>query len=214
MLVIAACGNAGTSEPQKKTDEPPRKLAGVYPENFRCDSIASEAQLATTLGGAARQLDTPSSIPRGVPHPCNYEVQTSPSPEYWTFDFDCRPGYKTTADALFAQYTQMSGDNIAAYNVAADAAPVPDSGSKKKKAKSDLDAGIDAPQRVPEASKVVAVGARGLDHNGQGILFLDDDAPCYVRVVGPDQDRRLALAQLIATNLTFANAPMTPRPFK
>jgi len=212
LLVIAACGNAGPSEPAKKKEGPPRKLAGVYPENFRCDTIVKEDQLAGILGGPARQLDNPSSIPKGVPHPCNYEVQRDPSPEYWTFDFDCRPGYKTTADALFAQYTRTSGELVAQYQIASDAAVAPDP-APKKKVKADLDAGIDAPQRAPEDAKVVAVGAKGLDHHGQGLLFIDDDAPCYVRIVGPDQERRLALAQTIASNLTFANAPMTPRPF-
>ena len=67
---------------------------------------------------------------------------------------------------------------------------------------------------APGAAVDVAVGAKGLDHHGQGLLFIDDDAPCYVRVVGPDAPRRLALAQLIAKNLTFANAPMSPRPMK
>ena len=60
----------------------------------------------------------------------------------------------------------------------------------------------------------VEVGAKGLDHHGQGLIFIDDDAPCYVRVIGPDAANRLALAQLIAKNLTFANAPMSPRPIK
>jgi hypothetical protein len=32
-----------------------------------------------------------------------------------------------------------------------------------------------------------------------------------VRVVGPDASNRLELAKLIAKNLTFMNAPMTPR---
>jgi hypothetical protein len=59
----------------------------------------------------------------------------------------------------------------------------------------------------------VAVGAKGLDHHGQGLIFVDDDAPCYVRVLGKDAARRLELARLIAKNLTFANAPMTPRAF-
>ena len=45
-------------------------------------------------------------------------------------------------------------------------------------------------------------------------MFIDDDAPCYVRVVGPNAAHRLELARLIAKNLTFANAPMTPRPLK
>jgi hypothetical protein len=33
-------------------------------------------------------------------------------------------------------------------------------------------------------------------------------------VVGPDATRRLDLAKMLAKNLTFANAPMSPRPFK
>ena len=56
------------------------------------------------------------------------------------------------------------------------------------------------------------VGAKALDHHGRGLLFIDDDAPCYVRVIGPDAPHRLELARLVAKNLTFANAPMDPRP--
>ncbi|MFN0253182.1 MAG: hypothetical protein ACKV2T_40285, partial [Kofleriaceae bacterium] len=99
------------------------------------------------------------------------------------------------------------------YNIASDAAPVPDPAPKKEPGKN-VDAGIDAPQRAPEEASAVQVGAKGLDHHGQGLLFIDDDAPCYIRVVGPDKERRLALALHIAKNLTFANAPMSPRPFK
>ena len=97
------------------------------------------------------------------------------------------------------------------YNVAADAGPKPPTPMPRS---SSPTPGIDAPQRAPEIAAEVAVGAKGLDHHGQGLIFIDDDAPCYVRVVGPDAARRLELAKLIAKNLTFANAPMTPRPFK
>lgn len=215
-LGLAACNSSSSGEPQKKGTDEPRKLAGIYPENFRCDSIATEEALGAILAGPVRRLDSPSSIPRGVPHPCTYEVQRQPQPEYWTFDFDCRDGYKQRADALFDQYTRTSSDLVEQFNIASDAAPIPDPTPKKKErpTKTDLDAGIDAPQRPPEEASAVQVGAKGLDHHGQGLLFIDDDAPCYVRIVGPDKDRRLALAQAIAKNLTFANAPMTPRPFK
>ena len=74
------------------------------------------------------------------------------------------------------------------------------------------DAGIE--YHRPGAPTEVDVGAKALDHHGQGLLFIDDDAPCYVRVVGPDSNARLALAKLIAKNLTFQNAPMTPRALK
>jgi hypothetical protein len=45
-------------------------------------------------------------------------------------------------------------------------------------------------------------------------LFIDDDAPCYVRVVGPEADRRMALARHLVSALTPATAPMTPRAAK
>lgn len=214
LLALAACSSSSSDpNPKDKAGSAERKLAGIYPENFRCDSIATEEVLGQLLAGSVRTLDSPSSIPRGVPHPCTYEVQREPQPEYWTFDFDCRDGYKQRADALFEQYSRTSSELVEQYKIASDAAPVPDPSPKKEK-KKDLDAGIDAPQRAPEEAEAVQVGAKGLDHHGQGLVFIDDDAPCYVRIVGPDKDRRLALAQHIAKTLTFANAPMTPRPFK
>lgn len=222
LIVLFACGKGeGSHDPAPKLDEP-RKLAGVYPENFRCDSVATADTLGEVLGGPVKQLDSPSAIPRGVPHPCTYEVTNGQLPEYWTFDFDCRDGFKQRADALFAQYTRTSGELIEQYNIASDAEPPPLTADDRKRErerkeaqnKALIDAGIDAPQRAPEPSVEVPVGAKGLDHHGQGLLFIDDDAPCYVRVVGPNQARRLELSKLIAKNLTFANAPMTPRPFK
>ncbi len=213
LIALAACKGEESSEPQKKTAEPERKLAGVYPEYFKCDSIATAEALGGVFGAPARQIENPASVARGTPHPCVYEVAAA-QPEVWTFDFDCRDNMKKTADALFAQYTRTSGELIDQYNVASDAGPVPgvkvDAPTKDKT----IDAGPERVMRAPEEATVVQVGARGLDHHGQGLLFLDDDAPCYVRIVGPDSVRRLSLAQLIAKNLTFANAPMTPRPFK
>lgn len=209
-LSLGACKNDGDAAPPKPVDDTPRKLAGVYPEKFQCDSVATPDAVGAVLGGTARQIDNPASVPRGVPHPCVYEV-TATALEYWTYDFDCRDGMKARADALFAQYKQTSADIVEQYNAAADAGPKPPDPNAKKL---EHDAGIDAPQRAPEAAAEVAVGAKGLDHHGQGLIFIDDDAPCYVRVVGPDGVRRLELAKLIAKNLTFANAPMTPRPFK
>lgn len=211
-FLIGGCKGESSSAPQSKPtdDTGTRKLAGVFPDRFQCDSIATPAELGQVLGGTVRQLDTASSVPRGLPKPCNYEV-TASAPEYWTFDFDCRDGMKQRADALFAQYTRTSAELVESYNAASDAGPVPgvvDAAPKEK----DPDAGPAPVPRAPEESSEVAVGAKGLDHHGQGLLFIDDDAPCYVRVVGPDKDRRLALAQLVAKQLTFANAPMSPRP--
>ena len=56
----------------------------------------------------------------------------------------------------------------------------------------------------------VRVGRSGLDHAGGGLLFIDDDAPCYVRIVGPGREQRAEIARLVADRLTPKTAPMTP----
>ena len=200
LAVLAGCkdNSAAASDPPA-TATPPH-LVGIYPEQWQCDRVASPEALATLLGGTARPIDSPASVPHGVPRPCSYEVMT-PEPEYWTFDLDCRDGMKQRADALFAQYRETSREAIAHY--------------------AQLDAGVGRPgdagvgshiQGAPEPAVDVPVGAKGLDHHGEGLIFIDDDAPCYVRVAGKDAARRLALARLIAKNLTLDNAPMVPRP--
>ncbi|HEY6038450.1 MAG TPA: hypothetical protein VIV58_29410 [Kofleriaceae bacterium] len=199
---LAGCKNDGSAAATEKAKvEEPKKLAGVYPDKFQCDSILSVEQVGALLGGQAHALDSASSVPRGIAHPCNYEVTVNGAAEYWTYDFDCRDGAKQRADKLFEQYKTGSSDIIEQYDALADAGAVKPN-----------DAGTSIAR--PEPAAEVDVGAKGLDHHGQGLIFLDDDAPCYVRVVGPNAEHRLAVAKAIAKNLTFANAPMTPRPFK
>jgi len=196
LVVVAGCKDAGAAG-SPPASAAPRPLAGVYPEQWRCDSIATTGALGELLGGTTRAVDSAAPVERGLPHPCNYEVQGREA-EYWTFDVDCRDGMKQRADALFDQYKTLSRDAIEQYR-GHPAAP-----NKLRDGGPEL--------RAPEPAVEVAVGAKGLDHRGQGLIFIDDDAPCYVRVVGKDAGRRLELAKLIAKNLTFANAPMTPRP--
>ncbi len=201
LFALVACdkpGGAEATQPTDKTAEKPMKLAGVFPSDFKCESIATLAAVGTALGGTAEAMPS-SSVTKGIAPPCSYQVTTPTAQEYWTFDFDCRANYKKTADALFQQYAETSAELVNAYNAAADAGIKP------------TDAGIEI--RPPEPAAAVDVGAKGLDHHGRGLIFIDDDAPCYVRVVGTDTARRLELAKLVAKNLTFANAPMTPRPF-
>jgi len=195
LVVLAGCkdNTAAASDPPPAA---PPHLVGIYPEQWRCDRVASPEAVGALLGGTARSIESPASVPHGVPHPCSYEVLTR-EPEYWTFDLDCRDGMKQRADALFAQYREISDEAVQRYAHL-------DAGTGKP-----TDAGVAA--RPPEPAVEVAVGAKGLDHRGQGLIFIDDDAPCYVRVTGKDAARRLELARLIAKNLTLANAPMTPR---
>jgi hypothetical protein len=200
--LVVACSSEGSTQKQEKVTEPElRKLAGVYPEKFDCKSLTTPEAIATLLGATkVNVMDSAMSPPRGVPAPCNYEAIMQSTVEYWTYDIDCRDNYKQTADALFAQYKRTSADLVEQYNAAADAGVKP------------TDAGIEI--KAPSDASEVEVGAKGLDHHGQGLLFIDDDAPCYVRVIGPDAPRRLELAKAVAKSLTFGNAPMTPRPFK
>jgi len=199
MLVLAVL--AGCKDDGAKASEPPgsapRPLAGIYPEKWQCETVATVAALGQLLGGTVKQIDSAASVPRGLPHPCNYEVVARDT-EIWSFDIDCRDGMKQRADALFAQYRATSRELVQHYGALADAGAV-----------KPTDAGVAS--RPPEPAVDVFVGAKGLDHHGQGLIFIDDDAPCYVRVVGKDAARRLELAKHLASHLTFANAPMTPR---
>jgi len=199
LAVLAGCKDQSAAASDPPAAAAPPHLAGIYPDQWGCDRVATPAALGQLLGGTARPIDSPASVPHGVPHPCSYEV-LMPEPEYWTFDVDCRDGMKQRADALFAQYRETSREAVAHY-AGLDAGVA---GARPG------DAGVAA--RPPEPAVEVAVGAKGLDHHGEGLIFIDDDAPCYVRVTGKDAARRLALARLIAKNLTLDNAPMVPRP--
>ena len=60
------------------------------------------------LGGTAHPIDSAMRPAAGIAYPCNYQVSSDGSMEYWTFDFDCRDGMKQRADALFAQYPRSA----------------------------------------------------------------------------------------------------------
>jgi hypothetical protein len=187
-------------------------VVGVFPDQFTCDSVAPPDELARALGGAARAVDSSTQSGGDIPRPCNYVVDAATGPEAWTFDLDCRPGYDKTAAKLFEQYAATSQEAVDQYNGALDAGHLlqVDAGKPVELEAGQKPADAAPPIKVPEASHVVQVGKKALDHHGQGLIFVDDDAPCYVRVMGPDAARRLALAQVIAKNLTPARAPMTP----
>lgn len=208
-IAAAAAGLAGCSfpacQPERKAAPAPRAeeqpaLVGVWPADFRCETVASAETMTQLLGAPARQVETAIPSTAGTPAPCAFLVAAADQ-EAWNFDIDCRDGMKTRADALFAQYERTSADAVAA--AAAQAA-------EPSKASSPADAA--KPRSKVELAREVNVGARGLDHHGSGLLFIDDDAPCYVRITGPDAERRMALARHLVSALTLQTAPMSPRP--
>lgn len=60
----------------------------------------------------------------------------------------------------------------------------------------------DAPSATP-----MRIGLSALDHNDSALLFIDDDTPCYGRVLGPDQGIRTRVAKAIVPVLTPRSAP-------
>lgn len=65
---------------------------------------------------------------------------------------------------------------------------------------------------VTNETGLVQIGRKAMDHHGQALIIIDDDTDCYLRVMGPSADRRLALGKLLTEKLVLENAPMRPRP--
>lgn len=175
------------------------KLVGVDLDRWTCDLIATPAVISQVLGIPARGVDSTLGSAPGTPKPCNF-VAEGAAPEAWSFDFDCRDHALATAEKLFTEYTARNEELIAQWDAS--------TGGKVQKD----DAGVE--QHAVAAPVAVQVGKKGLDHHGQAILFIDDDTPCYARVAGPDPERRLLVAKLVAEKLTPQTAPMRPRPAK
>lgn len=181
LIALAAAGCEKEKEaPEPKVlgseDEPvPATAIGVYPDDFRCDSVAPLPRVAEAVGTTVTLEPSGFTAPFGTPDSCNYvgpapapasrpDAGPTPTPN-WSFDIDCRQLALRDAGKLMADYAKH-------------------------------------PEAVP-----VRVGKSGIDHRDTVLLFVDDDTPCYVRVVGPDRAKREALATLIASGLTPETAP-------
>ena len=199
LLAAAGCTKAKSNDGAADTPAPAvGKRIGIDPDRWTCDVLTTPAVMSEAMGAPAREVANTMATPRGVPRPCTYVVEVLPGQEEdWSYDLDCRDGAVESSKVLFTQFAADSARLVAAFAAASAGKPIID------------DAGLAL--KAPGASFDVAVGKRGLDHHGQGILFVDDDAPCYVRVVGRDAARRLTLAKLIAGKLKPATAPMRPR---
>ncbi len=58
-----------------------------------------------------------------------------------------------------------------------------------------------------QAAMPLRIGRSALDHHDSALLFIDDDTPCYGRVLGPGQKIRIRLARLLVPALTPQRAP-------
>ncbi len=216
-------GNKRPAKKSKKTD-----VIGIDPMLFKCDHLVTAEELSATLGGKVTVAEVAFEPAPGTVEPCNYVLTLTdgetevPTQQAWSFDLDCRKDAMKTAVALFEQYesgaAHLKEKAEEAKVIEAEEAKAEKKKPKKKpkKAEPDEERTEDEPPPPkpidPEslAPKRVEVGKRGLDHHGQAILFVDDDAPCFVRVRGPTPENRLKMARLIAKQLTPKTAPMPP----
>jgi hypothetical protein len=200
LLLLASCSEKSSGAASGSSDTVGGgdiKLVGVDVDRWTCDLIATPAMMSEVLGIPVRGVDSTLGSAPGTPKPCNF-VADGTAPEAWSFDFDCRDNALKTAEKLFTEYTARNEELIAQWDAATGGKVVKD------------DAGVE--QHAVAAPVEVQVGKKALDHHGQAILFIDDDTPCYARVAGPDAERRLLVAKLVAQKLTPATAPMRPRP--
>ncbi len=174
----AACASGeeaegAAAEPRDSERAAAVEMLGVDPSDFDCESIASEQQVASIVGGDVMLSRSQFEPPRGVTRPCIYTLaryadrDAGLDPRRWSIDLDCRKSALDDGERLLAQNATRRG------------------------------------------AEPIRVGSSGIDVD-PALVFLADDAPCYVRVVGPDQRLRVELARLVAGELTAKNAPMTP----
>jgi hypothetical protein len=199
-LALAACeGNPSGAAAGGGGATDDIQLVGVDVDVWTCDLIATPASMSQLLGVPTRGIDSTLGSAPGTPKPCNF-VAEGPVPEAWSFDFDCRDNALGTAEKLFVEYSARNEALIAQFDAATAGKVTKD------------DAGVE--QHAVAAPVAVTVGKKALDHHGQAILFIDDDTPCYARVAGPDAERRLMVATMVAQKLVPQTAPMRPRPGK
>ena len=182
-------GNVSNRSPTSAIDRAAgQSIIGTEPELFRCSDVAPTDEIAALLGGKVASVETHSEPPPGVPRPCTYVRTVEQTTEPWSFDIDCRATALDTARSLMRQY-QASSDRSA-------------SAAQTRQTKQP-----DNRDSASVTTRAVEVGRVALDHHGQSLLFVDDDAPCYVRVNGPSAEGRLGLARMIARKLTPKSAP-------
>ncbi len=58
-----------------------------------------------------------------------------------------------------------------------------------------------------QGAKPMRIGRSALDHNDSALLFIDDDTPCYGRVLGPGQDTRARIAEILVPAIDAHSAP-------
>lgn len=163
-------------------------FVGVDPLIFKCDSITPLDTVERAVGGKVEAMETQFRPPKGMAAPCSYmliEPRALPVP-----DGGAPPG---DGGPAMAQWM---------WDITYDC---------REDFHKTTSAEMERLMREEGATRV-DIGTWGVEAKSAAIMFFDDDSPCWVRVVGPGNAERRALAELVRDRLNAKNAPMKPRP--
>jgi hypothetical protein len=202
-LLLSACSkSSGEEQADNKKSPAPKSVAkasyGVSPDLFECDSVAPFAKVRALLGETTERTDSHFRPPHGVPRPCVY-LRTVERPIEEPKDDKKHKKKKPRKKAADGEVQMEKKQQMFSFDLdCRDSARQVAADLMKQYTANAGDAGVEK----------VAIGKRGLDHHGVALIFIDDDTPCHVRVLGPDAEIRKALGGLVAKRLTKKTAPM------
>lgn len=189
-------------------------MVGVAPSAFRCASMATPKEVGDIVGAKVVLAPSQFEPPQGVAKPCNYAAAADESGANAAVGA-APPERAKHAHGKHGKHGKRAEHGKAAAGAAGAAAGQP----AQKMWSVDFDcrktALKDGEALMVQYAKTngavpVRVGKSGLDYENAALLFIDNDSPCYARVLGPGAKNRLAIAKLVAGRLTTATAPMTP----
>ena len=217
LLVLWGCAQENPYDPKheaaKKAASMPKqppKVVGIDPDKFDCTKFVSLEEIAKIAGGGEIVVDaTGIATKAGTPAPCTYikpHKYTEAEIKQMEREEEARAKKAMSGrDTTIAEEVAAWGKNLdKVYGISFDC---------RNPAQQEHLSWMAQLKAKPESkARDVEVGKGGaIDHSGSHLIFLDDDTPCAVVVMGPDEPSRLALAQLVQGRLVLENAPMTPR---
>ena len=216
---VAAC-SSGKENSSSKGDNKTTNVVGIHPQGYKCEDLVTVAEVADALGGKVDKREVAFSPPPGTAEPCHYirtiermpEVNPDGTPKNPDGQPDGKkpednPDGKTGDPPEEAKPVMVQEPWSFDMDCREDALKTADALFEQYKAKPMNDAGA-----VTNETGLVQIGRKAMDHHGQALIIVDDDTDCYLRVMGPASEGRLALGKLLTDKLVLKNAPMKPRP--
>ncbi len=186
-----ACGRSDGSEPQSAkaassdvevAAAPAELRTGIHPDDFQCDQVVSGDAVSKAVNLQITVETSSFEPPTGVARACNYIGHSEDSEPTATTD--------ATADAGPAMAQQTWSFDVDCRATALDT-------GRSLLAQWGKDSGATA----------LEIGKQAIDHRDVVLLLIDDDTPCYARILGPGQVNRKAIAKLLVAGLSRDNAP-------